>query len=582
MYTLGARDLTIDNMEENHRTGESLLMNAKVERSQQVINGSHSSLRFEDDRRELNFPGSKRSRSSESIVMSSQNPRKQRRLEEEQRDAPQETDASAREIALWNNLSGAEKSEVEVRATDFSALFAEHDELTPRENHLTCFALLEQIKVLLIESSEHDVELAFAVLCWTADIEVKVICLDVLLKAVASMKYCYMLLPVLSHAMRHYPQSESVQLGALRLIHGHTAQTIGNQQDKPFSDKECLLQLELGNAVVETITRFSDSATVQGVCLDILRHFTLSTDCTSLGHDFWVSAIPAISLAVSRYLNVSLIQLPGLALTAWLSEEEVYRNMLWNSRTDENGIVDTIRSAMKIHPADTVIQCNAAASLCWLLHNLGSSITGFSTGNYPRILPVVLEALRRHCDDAAVFGNCVCLLTAMPVSDDTNRNTTEVELDATVAKGMRQHISSCKVQACCLRWMLHYMPNEMRRLVPFIPAVLECMNQHTCNEYLQSQACGILSALADHDVDQVLKHGCVDAVLAALQHHPSNDKVQLEAGWFMIAAATATVPATRAFGGGIAVVAAIWRGLGASVQLEILDDAQEEEDDETL
>jgi hypothetical protein len=443
-----------------------------------------------------------------------------------------------------------------------------------------------------------------------------------------------------------------------------------NQDDAGGEEQAALLHL-LGMAIVDSMKRFPQSSTLQGVCLDLLRRASLSdtlgsttgstadlpnhivtdgdavipTTTPLFPQEIWEAAIAPICQAVTLFQSKVFVQLPGLAVLAWLSEDTDYRRSVWeNGRptSDYNqtrarsstAIVDSILGVMSYHPSDPLIQCNAVATLCWLLHNppimsrpattatqplATQSTVSWTPSSIDKTKLIMIETLERYVEDASVFGNCVCLLTALPMllSEDSANDAQqqqeqrqETRMDSAILSGMVRHSASPKVQACCFWWMhslitaatTNLAPGMvtnavLNRLLPFIPRIVQAMQCHMDDASLQGQGCHVLSTLADDSsgsaitATAVRRHGTVDAVLAALRRHGATDRrVQQGAAWLLIAMASSgyrreNVAATVAFGGGLHVVDAIWDGMGLAEEDDNLDvdDLEEElldEDDE--
>jgi hypothetical protein len=306
-------------------------------------------------------------------------------------------------------------------------------------------------------------------------------------------------------------------------------------RDDIASPKACVDALAVS---LEAYSKDSEPFTL--IVLDLLQKVKVC--CPN--HSDWTDASSVLLLAVSYHPSASLTQRAGLSLIAWLSENEDCRK-----RIIQNQGLALIPMIMQLHPLDALICVNAAAALCWIIH-AGESTT--SRPEFPRQhLPVILSTMSNHMDNAAVFGNCVCVLCGLGETRDD-----EAELLRSIRHGMKAHIRSAKVVESCLRWIRFRNVNECAdELKLSIDTCLEGMRYHKDETHLQSQGCEVLAFMAGFpDLQkELLRKGAVDVVLNVMKLHSKQIRVQ-RATLLFLALLLPIHGDTTAFGGNVATL----------------------------
>ena len=353
------------------------------------------------------------------------------------------------------------------------------------------------------------------------------------------------------------------------------------------------------------------------------------------------------------FANVPTIQQIGLSLVSWLVEDNQCREYMLSigHRDDEDeyatdgqrcALTNFLANTMKIHAFDSIINCNAAATLCWLIH--AGSITsdmpnGPNRGDFPqdidgavqesatatgispstragrrsgaRLRPAIssthvstlLQTAILHFDNASVFGNAVCVLCGLtpatvvspPVEDGEvpQEIYNEVELFRVILKGMVLHMSSPKVQESSLRWIrFRNSATSIERCLPLfkktIPLIVKGMNKHPENMHFIAQACDVLAFMSDiSDLrDPLLRSGAVDCMLRAVRVHKHEARIQQYAIWFLsllLPRPNGGIPveSSTAFGGSVLTIQTIWDGMGLRETATAEEDDDEEEEEDT-
>jgi hypothetical protein len=287
-------------------------------------------------------------------------------------------------------------------------------------------------------------------------------------------------------------------------------------------------------ASLETYSSASEAFTL--IVLDLLQKVK---DCCPDQSD-WTEASSVLLLAVAYHPKTSLIQRAGLSLVAWLSENEDCRK-----RITQNQGLEMIPMLMQLHPLDALICVNAAAALCWIIH-AGESTT--SRPEFPRYhLPVILSTMSNHINNAAVFGNCVCVLCGL------GEMPNEADLLRRIRHGMETHVRSEKVVESCLRFIRFRNVNECAdELMLTIDACLDGMRHHKEETHLQAQGCEVLAFMAGFpDLQkELIRKGAVDVVLDVMKRHSKQTRVQ-RATLLFLALLLPIQGDTTAFGGNV-------------------------------
>ena len=288
------------------------------------------------------------------------------------------------------------------------------------------------------------------------------------------------------------------------------------------------------------------------ICLifDLVRRFKSPTS----SQEHWLVGVSSMMQAMEAYPDIAYIQQIGLSILAWLAEDSNCREVVLR----DSG-VQIIPEVMRFHTEDSLIQCNAIAALCWLVHASRCRLD-------PGDIPTVLEVMRIHEDNPSAFGNCVCLLCGMDLNSVDIRSLTQC-----ILTGMNRHLKSAKVQEGCLRWLQFRDPNNFQdEFKAAVPTVLDAMRLHMDDAHLQSQAVEALVMFAGTELlrDALLEVGAVDVVLAMLKRHKTDARVQQGTAWFLSLCTPATA-STIAFGGGVGVMEVIWQSLGVGNTPEV-------------
>jgi hypothetical protein len=338
------------------------------------------------------------------------------------------------------------------------------------------------------------------------------------------------------NAMQNTPSSLEVQIEASKILQHLVKPTGETLRNSP----------QAVNVLVSALQNHPDDVHLQCLLLDLVRRMKPNhSDMTS-------EAIVVIMETMTHHLDNACIQQIGHSITAWLAEDDMCRPILI-----ESGGLDSFPEAMKRHPTDVFIQCNAAAALCWLIHSDGNNnLLLFQA----RHAATILASMQAHYDHASVFGNCVCILSGLvdlPESADIVR---------AVRIGMQAHIGSAKVQECCLRWIRFRDPALCEdEMVQCLPVIVEAMQKHANKAHLQAHACEALSSLLDVSTvirDCLLEIGAVDVVLQALSEHRQDVRTNCWATWVLsglLPGGGTPVESVVAFGGGIQAIETVWQ-----------------------
>jgi len=109
-----------------------------------------------------------------------------------------------------------------------------------------------------------------------------------------------------------------------------------------------------------------------------------------------------IELLETRAPN-SCLQRIGMALLSLIAEDDIGRERICEARGFER-----ILHILKLHMGDKSVQCNATASLCWLLHTenrvRNSQSTRIGETAVTECFEVMTILLLQHIQDPAIFG----------------------------------------------------------------------------------------------------------------------------------------------------------------------------------
>jgi hypothetical protein len=171
----------------------------------------------------------------------------------------------------------------------------------------------------------------------------------------------------------------------------------------------------------------------------------------------------------------------------------------------------------------------------------------------------ILDTIRAHHDQAAIFGNCVCILCGLADLPDSP------DLVRMVRRGMQTHIESVKVQESCLRWIRFRDPAVCGdELLQCVAVILDAMQTHAHEAHLQAHACEALSSLADVSTairNYLLEIGAVDVVLRTLSEHRQDERTRRGATWvltLLLSSGGTPIESVMAFGGGFEAIEILW------------------------
>jgi hypothetical protein len=334
------------------------------------------------------------------------------------------------------------------------------------------------------------------------------------------------------NAMKNTPSSLAVQTEASKILQRLvTLQTLRNTP-------------EAVNVLASALQHHPDDVSLQCLLLDLIRR--VKPNHSDMSRD----TIVLIMETLKHHLDNSCVQQIGFSITAWLAEDDICRSILI-----EAGGIDSFPEAMKHHPTDVLIQCNAAAALCWLVHSGGNNLALFQT----RHVATILDTIQTHHDQAAIFGNCICILCGLAGLPDSP------DLVRMVRMGMQTHITSVKVQESCLRWIRFRNPVLCGdELVHCVPVIVEVMQKYAHETDLQAHACEALSTLADASAEIrscLMEIGAVDVVLRTLSEHRQDERTRRGATWLLtllLSSGGTPIESVVAFGGGFAAIEILW------------------------
>jgi hypothetical protein len=332
------------------------------------------------------------------------------------------------------------------------------------------------------------------------------------------------------NAMKDTPSSLAVQIEASKILQRLVAPHGENLRNTP----------EAINVLTSALRHHPDDVNLQCLLLDLIRRVKPNHS------DMSRETIVAIMKTMKYHLDNSCVQQIGLSIAAWLAEDDICRPLLI-----EAGGFDSFPETMKHHPTDVLIQCNAAAALCWLIHSGGNNLALFQARN----VATILDTIQAHHDQAAIFGNCICILCGLVDLPDSP------DLVQTVRRGMQTHIGSAKVQESCLRWVRFRNPAVCGdELVQCVAVILEAMQNHAHEAHLQAHACEALSTLADASPEIrscLMEIGAVDVILRTLSEHRQDEWTRRGATWvltLLLSSGGAPMESVVAFGGGFEAI----------------------------
>lgn len=283
----------------------------------------------------------------------------------------------------------------------------------------------------------------------------------------------------------------------------------------------------------------------------------------------------------------------GLSILSWVVEVETCRELLIRE-----GCAEHLFDVMDIYPWDDVVQCNATATLCWLLHTSPSSSTSIASTTSvseqdpacSRLDPIhcvmiLMNTMRRFLVDAKVFGNTLSALSAVLLKHAPSLEShhyPSVDIVRLTLFGMRFHrVGRPKVQSnglTLLRILLAHDNGDeedavegdsvIGTVVRNIDIVQECMKQYSDDSFIQAEACGILAYLVSSSSSsssntsttkngrsRILQSGCIETVVQAQMKHRGDIRLQHYALWFHSGLLRdQSSPGASAFGAGLSVL----------------------------
>jgi hypothetical protein len=266
--------------------------------------------------------------------------------------------------------------------------------------------------------------------------------------------------------------------------------------------------------------------------------------------------IAALLQILEKYVKYSSIQQIGLSLLSWLVEDGNTKDAVVR-----DGGVSFILKAMYQHADDQMVQCNGAATLCWLIHTGGQRSVDDFLSNREGI-KTILQTMSRYIENPSVFGNCVCILSGSSTSAADTEHLVGLEVLGMVVLGMQNHIQSPKVQRNCLTWLrlltnqsLSSTSHDILLEAEVLGAVAAGMREHSGDAGIQIQACYVLANLcARTKVRDILSSStCIEMVVNSQLEHRSNIRLQQAAIWFhdcMILETQVGQENAASFGGG--------------------------------
>jgi hypothetical protein len=290
--------------------------------------------------------------------------------------------------------------------------------------------------------------------------------------------------------------------------------------------------------ILEAMNHHSGSCQMRYIGLDIL--WTLA--CFSAEQRINIANQPKCISSVVRLLEKNLrdccVQQIGLSLLSWIVEEKNSRDVV----IQEGGALHVLR-AMQAHPDEQMVQCNGAATLCWLVHTAGSSTSAALASNTEGIA-TILQAMNRYIGNPMIFGNIACVLSGALVADPSREDLGHTETARLAILGMQLHDRSPKVHRNCLtllRLLTTTTTTTSTSTVENHSLVLRnadsietAMRLYSNDAGIQAEACGLLANLCStpEAKAELSKSGCMEAVVQCQLEHRGNARVQHAALWF--------------------------------------------------
>ncbi|CAB9514456.1 expressed unknown protein [Seminavis robusta] len=363
-------------------------------------------------------------------------------------------------------------------------------------------------------------------------------------------------------AMERNPLNLKMQMEGCIALRNHT-KAIGTMDRASLS------------ALLSVLRKHSDSL-VLCLALDTLRSASRDANFRSMIADHSGSMATLLDTLQASPIDGRLQEI-GVSLFSYLVEEPACRKQLI-----EHGGVDVIISSMRNHASNTLIHCNGAAALSWLVHLNHDNATAALVAN-PDAIPTIYTVSKEFVDNASVLGNCMCILFGVRVG---NRAVLEdypelggAPMRKLIQLGLRNNPKVIKVQRNCLmllRLVTEPEENEVEMSLDnedvtsyddCIALVLTSMKEFSMEvemQYLGSRVLANLAATPGLRQRIVATSGCINQVTAALLQHKTDTRIQRAAIYFLyeVLRESASQKGSEAFGGGISVLKDMLEGLG--------------------
>jgi hypothetical protein len=305
-------------------------------------------------------------------------------------------------------------------------------------------------------------------------------------------------------------------------------------------DKEVLYEIGTQrnnlSTLIESLNFHSSSLHLRYIILDILRSLMFVSGSSEMELKRFASEVMVVS-SVLRLLkeNISdlFTQQIGLSMLSWAVEEKSSRDALI-----KEGGIEHLLCGMRTHAWDDTVQCNATATLSWLIHT--SKITNPSQLRANGGLAVILDTMKRFLDNPMVFGNSACVLSGVLAHRPLQESIDFLCLETVnlVLLGMKAHKDSPKVHRNGLNLLKFLIADEnesdevVSSLLKNIRIIGNSMKDHPNDTAIQAGACEILAliALQSEEARALIKQsGCIELVVQCQLKHRSHFGAQYNA-----------------------------------------------------
>lgn len=304
---------------------------------------------------------------------------------------------------------------------------------------------------------------------------------------------------------------------------------------------ECVLQ-EIGKVqnaavLIDALNHQSSrSLSLRYMILDILK--TLVVVCSME----WLQSISSHMDLVGSILRLlkgttleAFTQQVGLSILSWVVEDKSSRDIII-----KEGGVEYLLDAMKMHTWDDVVQCNAAATLCWIIH-----VSDFPNPSRlgPTCLTVVLNTMQRFLNNAKIFANSLCILSGILSlsSREQGFHVPHLQFADLALVGMDLHHTFPKVHRnglTLLRFLLIHdeESDEICSIVmKNVDVIKNSMKLHGYDSGIQADACEILAHLvsaSEATKETIKESGCIELVVQSQLEHRGDLRLQHNALFF--------------------------------------------------